>query len=47
MVTGIKFAKILVKKGSHAAAPIRRHGELETEKIVVNGERLEATRLGG
>jgi hypothetical protein len=32
-----KGSKILVKKGSHAAAPIRRHGELEAEKIVVKG----------
>jgi len=32
-----KRSKILVKKGSHAAAPLRRHGELEAEKIVVIG----------
>jgi len=32
-----KGSKILAKKGSHAAAPIRRHGELEAEKIVVKG----------
>jgi len=32
-----KGSKILVKKGSHASAPIRRHGELEAEKIVVKG----------
>jgi hypothetical protein len=32
-----KGSKILVKKGSHAAAPIRRHGELVAEKIVVKG----------
>ena len=32
-----KGSKILVKKGSHAAAPIRRHGEFEAEKIVVKG----------
>jgi len=32
-----KGSKILVKKGNHAAAPLRRHGELEAEKIVVKG----------
>jgi hypothetical protein len=40
-----KRSKILVKKGNHASAPIRRHGdqasrrhgELEAEKIVVKG----------
>ncbi len=32
-----KGSKILVKKGSHAAAPIRHHGELEAEKIMVKG----------
>jgi len=32
-----KGSKILMKKGSHAAAPIKRHGELEAEKIVVKG----------
>jgi len=32
-----KGSKILVKKGSHAAAPIRRHDELEAEKIVMKG----------
>jgi len=42
-----KGSKILVKKGSHASASIRRHGEPEPEKIVVSGERLEAIRLGG
>jgi len=32
-----KGFKILVKKGCHAVAPIRRFGELESEKIVLRG----------
>jgi len=32
-----KGSGLLVKKGSHVAAPVRRHGELEAEKMVAKG----------